>query len=117
MRHQPCLKSVEQIYREKQPDQLFEMIRTDIRETVGRYITAMMNAELTQFFGRDPYKRCADQRKVNHRNGAYPRGFTLNGVGEVQVKIPRDRKGDFKNHVIPRSKQFEEEIDTVNFFV
>ena len=73
---------------QKQPEQLFEMIRTDIRETVGRYLTAMMNAELTQFLGRGPYKRGVDQEKVNHRNGGYPRGFTLKGVGEVSSQDP-----------------------------
>jgi putative transposase len=111
MKLEMTVSEVTELFKEiqKQPDQLFEMIRTDIRETVGGYLTAMMNAELTQFLGRGPYKRGVDQI-VNHRNGAYPRGFTLKGVGEVKVKIPRDRRGDFKNHVIPRSKQFEEEI-------
>jgi putative transposase len=112
MKLEMTISEVTELFKEiqKQPDQLFAMIRTDIRETVGRYLTTMMNAELTQFLGRNPYKRCADQAKVNHRNGVYPRGFTLKGIGEVKVKIPRDRKGDFKNHVTPWNKQFEKEI-------
>ena len=71
-------------------------------------MTAMMNTELTQFLGRDVYKRSVDQTEVNHRNGSYHRDFTLKGIGEVKVKVHRDRKGDFKTQVIPRSKQFEE---------
>lgn len=93
---------------QERPEQLFEMIRLDIREVVGDYLTAMMNAELTHFLGRDPYVRNAGD--VNHRNGSYGRGFTLKGVGEVQVNVPRDRKGEFKTSVIPRSKQYEEEV-------
>jgi putative transposase len=93
---------------QEQPANLFEMIRFDIRETVGQYLTAMMNAELTHFLGREPYKR--GQGKVDHRNGSYDRDFTLKGIGKVQVKVPRDRKGDFKTQVMPRSKQYEEEI-------
>jgi len=93
---------------QEQPEKLFEMIRFDIRETVGQYLTAMMNAELTHFLGRAPYERSA--KEVDHRNGSYDRDFTLKGIGEVQVKVPRDRKGDFKTQVIPRSKQYEEEI-------
>ena len=93
---------------QKQPEQIFEMIRLDVREIVGDYMTAMMNAELTHFLGREPYAR--SQGEVNHRNGFYDRAFTLKNIGEVEVKVPRDRKGDFTTHVIPRSKQYEEEI-------
>ena len=33
---------------------------------------------------------------------SYGRDFTLKGIGEVQVKVPRDPKGEFKTQVIPR---------------
>lgn len=91
-----------------QPEQLFEMIRTDIRETIGQYLSDLMNIELTHFLGRQPYER--KQGDVNHRNGAYDRGFTLKGIGTVDCKIPRDRKGAFKTQVIPRSKQYEDSL-------
>jgi putative transposase len=93
---------------QKQPKQLFEIIRTDIKETVGQYLTTLMNAELTHFLGRDPYERV--EGEPNHRNGSYERRFTLKGLGEVNVNIPRDRKGDFKSHVIPASQQYEKEL-------
>ena len=93
---------------QERPEQLFEMIRLDVRESVGKYLTAMMEAELTQFMGRDAYERVAGNEK--YRNGSYHRFFTLKNIGEVQVKIPRDRKGEFKTAVIPRSKQYENEI-------
>jgi putative transposase len=93
---------------QEQPEKLFDMIRFDIRETVGEYLTAMMNAELTHFLGRAPYERGGQE--VNHRNGSYGRNFTLKGIGQVDVKVPRDRNGDFKSQVMPRSKQYEEEI-------
>ena len=71
-------------------------------------MTSLMNAELTDFLGREPYER--GQGEVNHRNGSYGRHFTLKGIGEVGVNVPRDRKGAFKTCVIPRSKQYEEAI-------
>jgi putative transposase len=110
MKVEISVHEIVEIFKEiqEQPEKLFEMIRFDIRETVGQYLTAMMNAELTHFLGRAPYKR--GQGQVDHRNGSYDRDFTLKGIGEVQVKVPRDRKGDFKTQVIPRSKQYEEEI-------
>ena len=93
---------------QKQPEQLFEMIRLDIKESVGQYLTAMMEAELTQFMGREPYVRVAGN--VKQRNGSYDRSFTLKNIGEVEVKVPRDRAGEFKTVVLPRSKQYEDEI-------
>lgn len=65
-------------------------------------------AELTHYLGREPYVRVSGT--ANHRNGSYGRGFTLKGVGEVHVDVPRDRNGEFKTSVIPRSKQYEEEV-------
>ena len=110
MKLEVTVSEIADIFKEIQqrPSQLFEMIRLDIREIVGNYLTTMMNAELTHYLGREPYERVAEA--VNHRNGAYGRSFTLKGVGEVQVDIPRDRNGGFKTSVIPRSKQYEEEI-------
>ena len=93
---------------QKQPEKLFEMIRFDIRETVGQYLTSLMNEELTGFLGREPYER--GQGEANHRNGSYGRHFTLKGIGKVEVDVPRDRQGAFKTCVIPRSKQYEEAI-------
>jgi putative transposase len=91
-----------------QPEKLFEMIRVDIRETVGSYLSSLMDIDLTRFLGREWYEH--RQGEVNHRNGSYARSFTLKGIGEVQARVPRDRKGEFTTQVIPRSKRYEEEI-------
>ena len=36
--------------------------------------------------------------------------FTLKGIGEVDVEVPRDRDGAFKTQIIPRSKRYEREL-------
>ncbi len=92
----------------EQPEQLYEMIRADIRETIGQYLSGLMDAELTHFLGRKRYER--RQGDVNHRNDSYDRNFTLKGIGEVDIQVPRDRRGDFKTHVIPRGKRYEDTI-------
>jgi transposase-like protein len=84
------------------------MIRFDVPETVGEYLSALIRAELTNFLGREPYERVAG--KNNQRNGSYTRRFALKGIGNVKVHVLRDRKGKFTTGVIPRSKQYEEEI-------
>jgi putative transposase len=89
-------------------ESLFEMIRTNVQESVGKYLSTLMDMELTEFLGRQRYER--SDNDSNHRNGSYPRAFTLKGIGEVGVKVPRDRKSEFKTEVLPRSKQYEDAI-------
>jgi putative transposase len=94
---------------QQQPEKLFEMIRVDVRDTVGQYLSKLMETELTHFLGREPYER-REQEDPNHRNGSYDRNFTLKGIGPVEVEMPRDRKGEFKTKVIARSKRYEDDL-------
>jgi putative transposase len=90
------------------PEKLFEMMRLDIRKIAGEYLSSLMDAELTIHLGRNRYERC--RIEVNHRNGSYPRSFTIKGVGEVKVKVPRDRNNNFQTSVLPERAQFEEAV-------
>lgn len=93
---------------QKRPKKLFKMMRQEIRETTGQYLSELIQMELTDFLGRLPYERRDGNR--NHRNGYYHRGFTLKGIGEVLVRMARDRKGKFSSQVLPRSKRYEDEL-------
>ena len=53
----------------QQPEGLFEMIRTNVQETVGQYLSGLMETELTGFLGRERYERV--EGEGNHRNGSY----------------------------------------------
>ncbi|MBW1941474.1 MAG: IS256 family transposase [Deltaproteobacteria bacterium] len=110
MKIEVSVPEVVSIFKEIQegPDKIFEMIRVDIRQSVGEYLSRLMDMERTQFLAREWYEH--GQGEVNHRNGSYPRNFTLKGIGEVQVEVPRDRNGEFKTQVIPRSKRYENEL-------
>ena len=41
------------------PKDLFEMIRADVKESVGQYMSELMDTELTDFLGRRRYERIA----------------------------------------------------------
>jgi transposase-like protein len=84
------------------------MIRFNVQEEVGKYLSQMMDLELTQFLKRRRYQRV--KGTSNHRNGGYHRRFTLKRIGEVEVKVPRDRQSQFQTKVLPRSKRYEEAI-------
>jgi len=62
----------------EQPEGLFEMIRVNVKESVGQYLSELMETELTGFLGRGRYQRSEGQ--TNHRNGSYGRHYTLNGA-------------------------------------
>jgi putative transposase len=91
------------------PGQLLQHIRSNVQDSVGLYLTKLMEAELTLFLGRDRYKRC-NENNGNYRNGYYERRFVLKGIGEVSVRVPRDRNGEFQTAVLPRSKQYEDTL-------
>jgi putative transposase len=110
MRVEVSVPEVVSLFKEiqNQPEKVFELLRLDVREMVGKYLTEMMNAELTHFLGREPYERRG--LNSNHRNGSYDRKFTIKSVGEVTTKVPRDRKGEYETAIIPRSQRYENEI-------
>ena len=58
---------------QNQPQKIFEMVRLEVQQLVGRYLTDLMNAELTHFLGREPYER--KEESSNYRNGSYGRGL------------------------------------------
>ena len=110
MKVEISVPEVANIFKEiqEQPERIFDMIRVEIRENVGEYLSRLMDMELTHFLGREWYEH--GHGDVNHRNGSYGRNFTLKGIGEVQVEVPRDRKGEYNTQVIPRSKRYEDEL-------
>jgi putative transposase len=101
---------VVQVFKEiqEQPEKILEIVKANMPQAVGGYLSEIMKLELTKYLGRQPYERAEEES--NHRNGSYSRYFTLKGIGEVPVQIPRDRKGEYQTQVIPRSKRYEDEL-------
>ena len=110
MKVEISVAEVVQVFKEiqEQPEKILEMVKADMPQAVGGYLSEIMRLELTKFLGRQPYERAEDE--PNHRNGSYPRLFTLKGIGEVPMQVPRDRKGEYQTQVIPKSKQYEDEL-------
>jgi putative transposase len=93
---------------QERPSKIFEMATMNVQKDVGNYLTNLMKAELTHILGREEYER--SDGETNHRNGSYARKFCIKGIGEVDTKVPRDRKGEYQTQVLPRSKQYENRI-------
>lgn len=84
------------------------MFLLDVRKTVRDYLTVMMEPELTNFLGE--YPSVLRQRELNHRKSFYNRTLTLKDIGAIAVNVPKNRKGEFTNRVIPCTKSYEEAI-------
>ncbi len=110
MKVEVSVAEVVQIFKEleQQPGKILEMVKADMPKAIGEYLSEVMKVELTHYLGRMPYERAEEES--NHRNGSYPRSFALKGIGDVSVNVPRDRKGDYRTQVIPRSKRYEDEL-------
>jgi putative transposase len=93
---------------QENPSRIFEMAAMNVQKDVGNYLTNLMKAELRHMLGREKYER--GKGETNHRNGSYPRDFCIKGIGEVAVKVPRDRKGEYQTQVLPRGKRYESRI-------
>ena len=61
------------------PGKLFELIRHDVKEGVSKYLTYLINSELTMHIGRERYEH-NQGKEVNYRNGSYKRRYTLRAI-------------------------------------
>ncbi|GAB6161791.1 hypothetical protein JCM12298_09500 [Desulfothermus naphthae] len=50
------------------PENIFKLIKRDITDPIGKFLTKMMEAELT-FLGRQKYEKIKGKREKNYRNG------------------------------------------------
>ena len=94
---------------QKEPSKMFDLIRKDVKETIGNYISGLLDLELKDHLKRDKYERSAES-DPNYRNGSYDRKFCMKSVGDTTITVPRDRKGEYKPKVLPRFKRYEDSI-------
>lgn len=54
---------------------------------------ALLSHEMEIFLG-------SDEQSDNKLNGYYARKYAVKGLGSIQLKVPRDRKGAFQSKII-----------------
>jgi putative transposase len=90
------------------PAKILEYIGMNIQKEVGAFLTNLMDRELTDHVGREKYER--KEGVSDYRNGSYTRTFCIKGIGDVEIRVPRDRDGDFQSQVLPRCRRYDERI-------
>jgi transposase-like protein len=69
-------------------------------EKMQIWINGMLEAERDEFLGRDRYAQL-DEQHDNYRNGYRRRVLNFFGLGKIELKVPRDRKGEFESAWLP----------------
>lgn len=77
-----------------------------LREISGTILEEMLEAELDEELGYEKYDRT--EEKDNYRNG-YTSKKVKGTLGEMELKIPRDRNGSYEPKIVPKySKDISE---------
>jgi putative transposase len=82
-----------------------------LAELKKRLITRVMDAELTTHLGYDKNEKCP-KGASNARNGHSSKRLRCDD-GELEVNVPRDRKGDFEPILIPKHQRHFDGFDDV----
>lgn len=79
------------------------------RQKLQQAINDLLESELTAFLGYNPYERDG-WNTGNSRNGAYYRKVDTQ-FGQIEIKVPRDRNGEFHQHTMPDYKRHTDVLE------
>jgi transposase-like protein len=90
------------------------VLKQDLNEVLRVHLESAMNellkAELSAYLNYEKYSR-EGWKISNSRNGFYDRNFHTE-YGELQLKIPRDRKGEFQNQLLEPYQRRHDNLET-----
>lgn len=78
-------------------------------ERAQAWINSHLEAEMAEHLQRARYEPLGEHR--NYRNGHRPRRLNLLGLGQVQLKVPRDRQSTFRSLLLPERRGQDAEFD------
>ena len=85
-------------------------VEEKLRKSFGKIIKSMLEAEMDEHLGNNKYKH-EESKQDNYRNG-YSKKKLKSNMGEVEIKIPRDRKSEFEPVVVPKHSRDISRLET-----
>ena len=85
-------------------------VEEKLRKSFGKVIKSMLEAEMDEHLGNEKYKH-QDNKEDNYRNG-YSTKKVKSNMGEIELEVPRDRKGDFEPVVVPKHSRDISRLET-----
>lgn len=78
-----------------------EALSLEMRHALSTTLNELMRAEIDIFLG-------SSDQTDNKRNGYHPnREYVLKGIGGVNIRTPKDRKGRFESSVVPAYERID----------
>jgi len=81
-------------------------VKQKIRDLIQQTLQEALEAELEEFLGYSKYERSEND---NYRNGYIPKTVKTD-LGEVEIRTPRDRKGEFEPKAVPKRKTMIDDL-------
>ena len=85
-------------------------VEEKLRKSFGKIIKSMLEAEMENHLGNEKYKH-EEKKQENYRNG-YSKKKVKSNMGEIDLDIPRDRKGEFEPVIVPKHSRDISKLET-----
>jgi putative transposase len=79
-------------------------------EKMKSWINSLLEGERDEFLGRGRHQPL-DPEHDNYRNGYRRRKINFFGLGEIELRVPRDRQGEFESKWLPERKGQDAELE------
>src|SRR5438552_7294080 len=87
-----------------------QSLKQHLLEKMKTWINGLLGGERDEFLGRGRHQPL-DEEHDNYRNGYRPRRINFFGLGKLELKVPRDRKGEFESAWLPERKGQDPELE------
>lgn len=75
-------------------------VESKLKQSFGKIIQSMLEAEMEEQLGHKKYEYTVEN-EANYRNGTSKKKVKSN-LREIELEIPRDRKGEFEPVIVPK---------------
>jgi putative transposase len=89
-----------------------QSLKQHLLDKMKTWINSLLEGERDEFLGRDRHVPL-DEGHDNYRNGYRPRRINFFGLGEIELKVPRDRQGEFTSQWLPERKGQDPELPAI----
>jgi putative transposase len=87
-----------------------QSLKRHLLEKLREWLNGLLEGERDELLGRARYQGL-DEEHDNYRNGYRPRRLNFFGLGGVELKVPRDRQGEFESVWLPERKAQDPETE------
>jgi putative transposase len=87
-----------------------QSLKRHLLEKLREWVNGLLEGERDEFLGRARYQGL-DEEHDNYRNGYRDRRLNFFGLGAIELKVPRDRQGEFESAWLPERKAQDPETE------